>query len=172
MQITQLNAEAARDSLMELIALLKDGVDTGASIGFLPPLAHEEAQSYWEKRIRAIEAGETLLFTVTIEGKLVGTGQLGLESRPNGNHRAEVQKVIVHSAFRRRGIGKVLMRTLEDAAIEARRNLLVLDTVHGDNAEQLYQAMGYQLAGIIPYYAKNAEGGLDATALYYKFLGN
>jgi acetyltransferase len=82
-----------------------------------------------------------------------------------------VQKVIVHTAFRRRGIGKVLMQAIERAAIDAKRSLLVLDTLHGEAAELLYQEMGYHLVGIIPYFAKNADGGLDATAVYYKFLG-
>jgi acetyltransferase len=171
MRITQLNPEEAQKALPELIALLKDAVDSGASIGFLPPLDPEEGAAYWRKRIQAIAVGEALLFTIYLEDELVGTAQLGLETRTNGNHRAEVQKVIVHTDFRRRGIGKVLIQAIEKAAIDAKRSLLVLDTLHGEAAELLYQGMGYQLVGIIPYFAKNADGGLDATAVYYKFLG-
>jgi acetyltransferase len=99
MQVIQLNAEEAREALPQLIALLKDGMDNGASIGFLPPLAIEEAESYWQKRVKAIQDGEALLIVVKIDGQIVGTAQLGLENRANGNHRAEVQKVIVHTAF-------------------------------------------------------------------------
>jgi acetyltransferase len=171
MQVIQLNAEEAREALPQLIALLKDGVDNGASIGFLPPLAIAEAESYWQKRIKAIEDGEALLFVVKIDGQIVGTAQLGLENRANGNHRAEVQKVIVHTAFRRRGIGKILMQALEEAAIAAKRTLLVLDTLHGEASELLYQGMGYQFVGIIPQYARTPKG-LEATALYYKVLGD
>ena len=75
MQVLQLNAEEARATLPQLIALLKDGVDSGASSGFLPPLSIEEAEAYWQTRVNAIQEGDTMLFVVKTEAQIVGTAQ-------------------------------------------------------------------------------------------------
>jgi hypothetical protein len=47
---------------------------------------------------------------------------------------------------------------------------LVLDTRLGNSAEQLYRKLQYREAGIIPSYARSAEGTLDATIIFYKLL--
>jgi hypothetical protein len=47
---------------------------------------------------------------------------------------------------------------------------LVFDTRLGDSAEQLYRQLQYRDARIIPSYARNAEGTLDATIIFYKLL--
>jgi GNAT superfamily N-acetyltransferase len=94
--------------------------------------------------------------------------QLELATMPNARHRAEVMKLMVHRAARRRGIARVLMLALEEAARGANRRLLVLDTRPGDPAEQLYLALGYTPAGVIPRYALNAAGMLDSTVYMYR----
>ncbi len=45
------------------------------------------------------------------------------------------------------------MRAAEDAAREACKTLLVLDTVTGGDAERLYTRLGWQRSGVIPGYA-------------------
>ena len=101
---------------------------------------------------------------------MVGTVQLELATKPNARHRAEVQKLMVLQSQRGQGIGKLLMEAIEGVAQEHNRMLLVLDTRQGDTAEQLYRKIGYVEAGIIPSYARNAAGSLDATVLFYKLL--
>jgi len=151
--------------------LLQNVVDDGASIGFLPPLPQAEAQAYWHKIIADLAQDSRLLFVALAdEGCVIGSVQLALEARKNGSHRAEVQKLMVHTEFRGRGIGRTLMSTLEVAARSAARTLLVLDTRRGDGAEQLYQALGYVQAGIIPGYVLNASGALEDTVIYYRHL--
>lgn len=169
--IQQVSAAEATALLDDLVRLLQNVVDDGASIGFLPPLAQAEAESYWRKVIAdlAAENGRVLL-VARQDDAIVGSAQLMLESRRNGDHRGEVQKVMVHTQFRRRGIARQLMLALEAAAHAAKRTLLVLDTRQGDLTEHLYQSLGYIKAGVIPHYARNADGGLDATVLYYRVL--
>jgi ribosomal protein S18 acetylase RimI-like enzyme len=103
-------------------------------------------------------------------GGLVGSVQLELALRPNALHRAEVQKVMVLTTARRRGIGRALMVAVEVEARRLGRTTLVLDTREGDPSERLYLGVGYQCAGIIPRYAKSATGVLDGSAFYYKLL--
>jgi hypothetical protein len=46
----------------------------------------------------------------------------------------------------------------------------VLDTRRGDHAERLYAGVGWTLAGVIPKYARSADGRVDPSAFYYKLL--
>ncbi len=154
-----------------LVVLLQDVVDGGASVGFLPPLSAEEAAAYWESVAAAIKSdGRRLWIARDAAGGIVGTVQLDLERRANGNHRAEVTKLMVLTSARRRGVGRMLMEAAEAEARRLGRTTLVLDTRQGDPSEVLYRGMGWQPAGVIPRYARSADGTLHATAFYYKLL--
>jgi ribosomal protein S18 acetylase RimI-like enzyme len=169
--IASLSADAASAQQSGLAALLKDSVDGGASVGFLPPLDPAEAIGYWQGVFIAIDNGSRLLWTAREpDGAVAGSVQLELETRPNGSHRAELMKLMVHSARRRRGLGRTLMLAAEAEARRLGRTTLVLDTRHGDPSERLYRSLGWELAGIVPRYARSASGQLDASALYYRLL--
>ena len=154
--ITSLSPAEAQALLPQLHALLHDTVDSGASVGFLPPLPAAEALHYWQSVIAAVAAGSRVLLVARHSGQagLLGTVQLDLATRPNSLHRAEVSKLLVHRRARRQGVARQLARTT-----------LVLDTRHGDIAEQLYQEMGYQFVGLIPEYFLNSDRQLHATAV-------
>jgi len=156
--------------LSPLCALLIRCVAEGASIGWVPPLEQTVAETYWQGRFEAVRAGHSILWAVYEDGTLIGSAQLALEQEGNGVHRADVQKVLVHSAYRQRGVGTSLMTHIENYARQNGRSLLVLDTRQGDPAEKLYQKVGFQVAGVIPQWAQNGEGGIDATVFYYKIL--
>lgn len=166
-----LSAAATRAHQASLTTLLEDSVNGGASVGFLPPLDDGEARRYWEGVSAVVENGSRRLWIAREPGGAVtGTVQLDLEARPNGSHRAEVMKLMVHSAKRRRGTGRALMRAAEEEARRLGRTTLVLDTRQGDPSESLYRSMGWERAGVIPRYARSADGTLHPTALYYKLL--
>lgn len=152
--------------LDEMSNMLVQIVDAGASIGFLPPMDHAEANTYWGQ---VLQPG-TLLYVAKIKNIIAGTIQLHLCTKPNGDHRAEVAKLMVHLNYRRHGIARQLMEHIEHKATEENRILLVLDTRDGDPSNLLYQSLGYIQAGQIPNYTKSGDGGLDATNLYYKHL--
>ena len=82
--ITSLSAAEARALLPQLHELLHDAVDSGASVGFLPPLAAAESESYWHSVIAAIEAGHRLLLVARgpDSGDLLAAVQLDLATRP------------------------------------------------------------------------------------------
>ena len=168
--IEQLTADQAAAIQPELIELLQDSVASGASIGFLPPLGNDEASAYWAGVIAELAPGALMLLVARQAGAVVGTIQLALAQRPNARHRAEVQKLMVHTRARRQGIGQALLTAADAAARQAGRTLLVLDTRAGDPSEQLYLKHGYTRVGDIPQYARSANGQLHATAIFYKLL--
>lgn len=148
----------------ELSELLIQVVEDGASIGFLPPLKLSEAKSYWENVLNP----EVILFVAKINSQIVGSVQIHLCTKQNGDHRAEIAKLMTHPGYRRKGIGRSLMQKAEERAQQEGRTLLVLDTREGDPSNHLYTSVGFIKAGRIPNYAKSATGELDATIYYYK----
>ena len=62
------------------------------------------------------------------------------------------------------------MQAVEQVARSFGRTLLVLDTRLGDSAEQLYRTLGYCEVGVIPAYARGANGTLESTVIFYKTL--
>jgi GNAT superfamily N-acetyltransferase len=149
--------------------LLRDSVDSGASIGFLAPLPATEGREFW-RAVRSELADGRILLGAYADGKLVGSVQLAPVAKPNGRHRAEVQKLLVLQAYRGRGIAKALMAAVERKAAELGRWLLVLDTVPAQPAEKLYERLGYVRAGVVPDYAERSSGGFEPTVIFYKQL--
>lgn len=168
--ITHFTAGQLRAMLDQFVTMLKLTVDNGASIGWLPPISEDDATVYWHTVAEQFEAGNKILIVAQQDEHIVGAVQLGLESRENGNHRAEVQKLMVHPDYRRQGIARQLMAEIDPAAKSANRSLLVLDVRKSDPAETLYQKMGYIHVGNIPAYARSTETQFDDTAYYYKPL--
>jgi len=159
--------------LSRLCALLAACVRAGASVGFMEPLAPGEVEAYWQTALRgAAEGGRLILVAREAPGGAVaGSAQLALESRANGRHRAEVQKVMVFPGLRRRGIAAALMAAVE-AEVRARKvSLLFLDTSDGrGGAREFYAAIGYTYVGGIPGYARDPDGTPARNAIYYKAL--
>lgn len=150
----------------DLIELLVAVVDDGASVGFLPPMDPGEAARYWD----GVLSPARRLFVAERDGRVDGTVQLTLETRPNGNHRGEIGKLLVHPRARRQGLGRRLMLHAEAAARAEGRSLLVLDTREGDVSNELYRSLGWQLVGRVPRYARGENNRLDATMIYYREL--
>lgn len=156
--------------LPQLIHLLQDTVNSGASVGFLPPLNTEDAQQYWRSVFQELQQSNQVLLVAREGDTIVGSVQLALATKPNAPHRAEVQKLFVLSSQRRRGTGRALMHAVEQTARSIGRTLLVLDTRQGDVAEKLYRLLGYHEVGVIPDYVYNATGALENTVIFYKTL--
>ncbi|NYI03740.1 GNAT family N-acetyltransferase [Allostreptomyces psammosilenae] len=168
--ITRLSSAEVDGSAEELAALLADVVEGGASVGFLSPLDPAEAAAWWKSLAPAVAEERLLLWVARVDGRIRGTVQLALAGMPNGRHRADVAKLLVHPDARRQGLGRALLDTVEQAAVEHGRHLLVLDTETDSPAERLYRSAGWTPAGVIPDYATDPAGALRSTTYYYKSL--
>jgi acetyltransferase len=171
--IERLSPPVTPTDLGELVSLFIECVDRGASMGYLAPLSVAESTEFWRKIVGDLAGGYRVL-TVAREtpgGRIVGSAQLAIEARPNGRHRAEVQKVMVRPSHRRHGLGTQLMASVEAAAGERGVRLLFLDTSEGPGgARRLYQALGYIYAGGIPGWALDPDGTPAQNAIFYKEL--
>ncbi len=158
-------------NLDRLAEILSACVREGASVGFVLPFELDEARAYWRDKVAPAQAdGSRLVLIAVLADEVVGTAQLDLDSMPSKRHHAEVSKVLVDPKLRRAGVARALMAEIERRASEEGRWLLTLDTA-GDAAEALYRSLGYNLAGEIPSYARDAfEERYDATRIMYKDL--
>ncbi|MFE5658740.1 GNAT family N-acetyltransferase [Streptomyces sp. NPDC056431] len=155
-----------------LAALLLDAVDSGASVGFLAPLAAPEAAAWWARVAEeAAEGVRDVWAAHGPDGGLTGVVTLVRGGTANGRHRGEIARLLVHRSARGGGLGYRLLATAEAHAAATGLTLLVLDTQTDSPAERLYRGAGWTAAGTIPDFAADPAGVLRATTLYYKRLG-
>jgi GNAT superfamily N-acetyltransferase len=168
--ITRLSPETLLSVRDQLADLLCDAVNNGASVSFQPPLAPDAAAAFWDGLHAPVAAGKTLAFVALNDSdQVVGCVLLALAWQPNAPHRAEIQKLLVHTSARRQGIASQLMRAAEAAAREAGRWLIYLDTER-DSAEVLYEKLGYTRAGVLPQAALNFHGEYADGVMFFKRL--
>ena len=157
-EIDILAAPIADAALEQLAVVLADCVAGGASVSFMAPFSQDDALAFFRKVSGSVASGDTVLLAAKLDGRIVGTVQLGLDTPPNQPHRADIKKMLVHRSARGHGIGAALMARVEDEARRHGRWLLVLDTVPGDNGYRLYRRAGWTESGIIPDYAMFPDG--------------
>jgi ribosomal protein S18 acetylase RimI-like enzyme len=155
----------------ELAAVLIDCVESGASVSFMHPLPRDRAMAFWRRVGQDVAVGERALLVAEDSRGLCGTVQLVLDQPENQPHRADLSKLLVHRRARRQGLGEALMRAAEATARECGKTLLVLDTAN-DEAERLYERLGWERVGVIPGYALLPRGGLCGTTVYYRNLAS
>lgn len=93
-RIESLAASQAEDHRAQLIFVLQDAVESGASVGFLPPLSTSDASAYWDGVAETVRGGSRVLLVARAPDgrRIVGTAQL-----------------MVLREARREGIGRALM---------------------------------------------------------------
>jgi ribosomal protein S18 acetylase RimI-like enzyme len=168
--ITRLSAEDFRASVKSLADLLVDAVTGGASLGFRTPFDQDAAAAWWHAQQPAVTDGGLTVWVGHGPHGMAGTVSLVRERKPNGRHRAEIVKLMVHRDARGQGLARALLATAEQAAARAGITLLLLDTATGTAADHLYRDTGWTRYGIVPGYAADPAGTLEDCSFYYKRL--
>ena len=165
--IRPVTADELPELAPSLAELLIDTVQSGASLGFLPPVTTDAGHRYWLSLVPEVAEGRRLVVGAFLDGRIAGSAQLVLPAFPNARHRAEVQKVFVHRSLRGQGVGRWLMSAVHAAAREHDRCLVLLNTRHGGPAERFYKSLGYREVGVIPGYMLGPSGErIDSVTLY------
>jgi len=160
------------DTQVEALAdVLIDCIEGGASVSFMNPLPRERAVAFWRGVAQGVGAGKRALLVAEDAEGVCGTVQLVLDQPENQPHRADLSKLLVHRRARYQGLGAALTRAAEATARECGKTLLVLDTASAE-AERVYERLGWERVGVIPGYALLPDGGLCATTVYFRTLGD
>jgi len=169
-RVVEFAPEEIRRRQTQLVELLADAIEGGASVGYLLPYRIEDLDAHWRSVAAEVEAKARVLLAIVDGDRVVGGVQLAPSGKPNQPHRADVQKLLVLRSARQRGLGKALMDALEARARAAGRWLLTLDTRSGSAADMLYRRWGWQQLGPIPDYALDPDGTPAACTFYWKRL--
>ena len=169
--VRRLSAAEAETAIPALADILLDIVEGGASVGFMAPLSREKAEAFWRGIAQGVAAGVRALMIAEdpATGEALGTAQVVWDLPENQPHRADVAKVLVKRRARGRGIAAALMRACDEAAREAGKSILVLDTASAQ-AERLYERAGWTRVGPVPDFALLPDGRFCDTVFHYKRL--
>lgn len=167
-KIARLDEREVEGRINELCDLLIDCVEGGASVSFMAPLERSKAADFWRGVGENVRHGhQVLLVAIDDNDTIIGCVIVVIGLPENQPHRADICKMLVKRAARRRGLGAILMAEAEAAAAAEGRTLLVLDTATPE-AERLYRRAGFVPVGQIPDYALMPDGALCATTFFYK----
>ncbi|HSC05602.1 MAG TPA: GNAT family N-acetyltransferase [Steroidobacteraceae bacterium] len=169
-EIAEIRTTPSLELFSQLVDLLQDAVQSGASVGFLSPLSTAEARNFWMAVLEDVARGDRVVLLATENRNVVGCAQLLLSSRINARHRAEVQKLLVHSQHQKRGLGRALLQAIEKVAAQKGRSLVLADARVGGPGEQLFLHSGYTKVGAIPRYQRGPDGHFDSTAIFFRNL--
>lgn len=168
--IRELDVDAYSAAIPELARLVVDAVASGAGVNFLAGVTIDEAAAWWTARIDQVADGRITAFVALDRSTIVGSVLLIRSPNANSPHRAEIGKVLVLRSHRRRGIARALMEAAEARARADGRWMLMLDTVAGSPADELYRATGWHVLGTMPYHALLPDGTPAATTFFWKDL--
>lgn len=158
-------------ALPELAVLFRDVVNETGTLGFFPTMADDESLNYWLSLRAELRAGTRILLAAYDGERIVGSGQLEFPKWPSAHHRAEIHKVFVAKEMRGRGVGELVVRSLQKVAKLRGRTLLLLNARNGGPGERLYLKLGFRKVGVIPGYAARVDGGRSDSAVFYKEIG-
>lgn len=166
MAVRRLEGVERDGAVPRLAVILADCVQGGASVGFVLPFTALDAEMYWREAAPHMD----VLLVAGDGPRIDGTVSLKFAEFPNGRHRAEVVKLLVHRDARGQGLARALMAALELEARAAGRTTLVLDTDSDSDAVRLYRGLGWAETGSVPRYCLSPDGTLKATTYMHKLL--
>jgi GNAT superfamily N-acetyltransferase len=166
-----LDIAAATAAEARLADILVACAGTGASRDFVSPPAPDRARAFWHQAAADIGAGRRILAVGWRNGVMRAAGLLDLATPEAQRHRAIVCMLLVHPEARRAGLGRQVLRCLEQASAARNRSLLTLEALATGPAERFLQAEGWTEAGRIPDAARGADASAHAAIIFWKRLG-
>jgi ribosomal protein S18 acetylase RimI-like enzyme len=147
------DAPLYRSLMLEAYALCPDAFTSSVAEREMLPL------QWWSTRV-ASEPGATELVVGAFSGdELVGAAGLSFEQRERTCHKAHLFGMYVRSAFRGKGIGRLLVGQVVDLARASGRVELIQLTVSEPNrlASALYASCGFEPFGTEPMALKRGD---------------
>ena len=124
--------------------------DAPSVAALLDELGYPSSPTQARERLERIAADPSMWVIVAeVESELAGLGALHVQNLIERDEPGcEVAGLVVGQRFRRRGIGELLMRALEDEARRRGGKVMVLNTAHRRaDAHAFYEALGYEHTG-------------------------
>ena len=134
------------DNLMELINSL---VDEKAEIARTEKVTREEEAEWLPKMLSNLEKNELFFLVAEVGGKVVASSDIHI-LRGDEKH-VGVLGIVVKSGFRDSGIGKEMMKTLEEQSVALGLKVLTLQVLATNKrAIHVYENVGFVQTGRVP----------------------
>lgn len=140
--------------LSELCEATVSAIEAGGGFGWVEPPCREVLERFWQG---VSLVPERYLFVGRIDGVIAASCQLVKEPKNNEaqSFSGKIMTFFVAPWARHHGLGKLLLRTVEDSAKALDIDVLNLDVrATQDFAIQLYETAGFERWGTNPNYAK------------------
>lgn len=171
-EIRRLAAAEVLERKAEFEELLRDAVESGGTVGFILPMTEDKLDRYWSGVARDLESGERELLAAFVDGKVVGALQISYEKAESVRHRADLQKLMVHSAHRRIGAAKALLFTAFQRMPLLGLAMYTITTLTDGPAETLVRGLGFTRYGVMPHYGVLPTGELHDASMHYISIAN
>jgi GNAT superfamily N-acetyltransferase len=110
----------------------------------------EQVEARLADNIRLYEEGNGIRLVAEVDGRVVGTVMLTRHTHPLFAHRAQLDDVVVHGDYRRRGIARRLVAESRAHARAMGIEILEVNCRAGTEAEQVYPRLGFVEYGRLP----------------------
>jgi ribosomal protein S18 acetylase RimI-like enzyme len=133
----------------------------------------EEVEERVEKTIQMSEEGSGARLVAEVDGKVVGTVMLSRRAHPLYAHRAEVDDVVVHGDYQRRGIARRLIAECRARAESMGVEIFEIGVRGGTPAEEVYRRLGFIEYARLPGGIKEPGDGGNVfdEVLFYLLVG-
>lgn len=125
-------------------------VNEGGAVGFLAPVTPDEVDPVLGRKLAAVERGDFALVVLHGGGRAAGFAFLEAPAKPYMRHWATVTCLQVDPELQGRGLGRVLVEAVEEAAREEGLEGLRLSARGGHDLEEFYVRLGYEVVGGYP----------------------
>ena len=142
-------------------AMLRCWVDVsnaGGAVGFVPPVTPEDVEPALEHLLEGLRARGDVLVVLTVDGALAGFAGLVTSAHVLKKHWATVLRVQIHPDYQKRGLGRMLLEGVHEAARRHGWEFVHLTVRGGTGTEAFYRALGYREVGRIPGALRVAPG--------------
>lgn len=110
----------------------------------------EQIKATIQEELQKREEGYQLMLVAIVDGMVVGTAALIRSPLPLFRHRGEVAMLMVHPAYRGKGLAHRLIETCQSYACEMGLRILEINCRAGDETETIFRHLGFLEYGRLP----------------------
>lgn len=134
----------------QLVDLWVRVTEAGGAVGFVAPVTAEDVEPAATTLWSRAAAGLVDLAVAFDEGAPVGMGVLVPDDGVLTSHVATVRRLMCDPSWRGRGVGRVLLAALEQAAVRRGVERVVVEVRDGTDLPAWYARRGYSEDGVLP----------------------
>ena len=129
--------------------------------------AHAEQYLFW-----VCSTPRSAMVSIWNDDQLLATGYMGPSTYRTSAHYCTISKVMVDPSSRNKGLGTLLINSLEKEAKGFGYTDIMLDTWDIPKVVEFYRRHGYSEVGILPHYVKGENGKYYDSHIFVKSIGD